>query len=374
MPWNLKPASASLPEAIVVAARTSASCSTSCRAQLNFLLSQCLWRRYAWRLVFHACHSLRFDSSGSAPTSSGSDSLRSSSLSFILASIMFFIIAFSSSGRTFSGRPTRTTLTPLRTRPSAMLSTAMLHSEVTSSGLYFSVFTHIAMIRTDVCVFPVPGGPCTIVSLFVMEFTMASFWASETFFIVITSFVASSRNSAGTRPTSSSASALVFRLRSSSASACSFSRRFFSSSAAAAASSACRAASFAASRSSAASAMAAASSTAAAADSSVLHTVSSKGCNCLHSLTRSDGSPFTPLMLTMRSPTATMLAVFSWFHFCTTPALTNFTIRHPGPRSMPTPSASSLDLSTLTINVRFSSSSPSALPSMGSRASSAGAF
>mmetsp|Transcript_94592 Transcript_94592/g.168065 ORF Transcript_94592/g.168065 Transcript_94592/m.168065 type:complete len:251 (+) Transcript_94592:582-1334(+) len=64
---------------------------------------------------------------------------------------------------TFSGRPTRTTFRLSWWRPSAMLSTAMLLSEVASSG-FTPLLAQLARRRTETVVFPVPGGPCTSVS------------------------------------------------------------------------------------------------------------------------------------------------------------------------------------------------------------------
>mmetsp|Transcript_29690 Transcript_29690/g.81287 ORF Transcript_29690/g.81287 Transcript_29690/m.81287 type:complete len:214 (+) Transcript_29690:2019-2660(+) len=81
----------------------------------------------------------------------------------------------------------------------------------------------MVMIRTDVCVLPVPGGPCTIVSRLAMALAMASFCASDVFGIWLASAFASPKNSVFTPGTSWSASANVFCFRSS------FSRASFAS-------------------------------------------------------------------------------------------------------------------------------------------------
>mmetsp|Transcript_66469 Transcript_66469/g.197829 ORF Transcript_66469/g.197829 Transcript_66469/m.197829 type:complete len:282 (+) Transcript_66469:272-1117(+) len=65
---------------------------------------------------------------------------------------------------TFSGRPTRTTLRPMASTPSAMLSTAMLLSEVARSGFTRNSFAQMPRSCTETVVLPVPGGPCTRVS------------------------------------------------------------------------------------------------------------------------------------------------------------------------------------------------------------------
>mmetsp|Transcript_114225 Transcript_114225/g.201552 ORF Transcript_114225/g.201552 Transcript_114225/m.201552 type:complete len:245 (-) Transcript_114225:67-801(-) len=64
------------------------------------------------------------------------------------------------SGRAASGRPTRTTFTPSCTRPSTMLSTAMLLSEAQSTRPFLASAQALRMRQATV-VLPVPGGPCT---------------------------------------------------------------------------------------------------------------------------------------------------------------------------------------------------------------------
>mmetsp|Transcript_46890 Transcript_46890/g.153529 ORF Transcript_46890/g.153529 Transcript_46890/m.153529 type:complete len:226 (+) Transcript_46890:1010-1687(+) len=68
------------------------------------------------------------------------------------------------SGRTASGRPTRTTPTPSLAREARMLSTATFESAVARTGLTPSARTHSVRICTATVVLPVPGGPCTSVS------------------------------------------------------------------------------------------------------------------------------------------------------------------------------------------------------------------
>ena len=66
---------------------------------------------------------------------------------------------------TLTGWPRRTTLTPLSTRPSTMLSTAALVSAQARMGangnVKEGVLTMISMNASSVLVLPVPGGPCT---------------------------------------------------------------------------------------------------------------------------------------------------------------------------------------------------------------------
>mmetsp|Transcript_112753 Transcript_112753/g.282362 ORF Transcript_112753/g.282362 Transcript_112753/m.282362 type:complete len:283 (-) Transcript_112753:7-855(-) len=78
----------------------------------------------------------------------------------------------------FSGRPKRTVRTPARLKPSAMLSTATLLSEVARTGDRPNVLTHIDKILTDTWVFPVPGGPWTILHRVETAFATASRWES----------------------------------------------------------------------------------------------------------------------------------------------------------------------------------------------------
>mmetsp|Transcript_39099 Transcript_39099/g.125713 ORF Transcript_39099/g.125713 Transcript_39099/m.125713 type:complete len:251 (+) Transcript_39099:2534-3286(+) len=73
----------------------------------------------------------------------------------------------------FSGRPKRTALMPARCKPSAMLSTATLLSEVASTGESPKVLIHICRTLTETWVFPVPGGPCTILQRLTTESTTA---------------------------------------------------------------------------------------------------------------------------------------------------------------------------------------------------------
>mmetsp|Transcript_30270 Transcript_30270/g.77146 ORF Transcript_30270/g.77146 Transcript_30270/m.77146 type:complete len:328 (-) Transcript_30270:352-1335(-) len=70
----------------------------------------------------------------------------------------------SSSGRTESGRPRRTTRTPASARPASRLSTAMFESDVASTWPPPRQCTHVVRIASATAVLPVPGGPCTSVS------------------------------------------------------------------------------------------------------------------------------------------------------------------------------------------------------------------
>mmetsp|Transcript_90588 Transcript_90588/g.265129 ORF Transcript_90588/g.265129 Transcript_90588/m.265129 type:complete len:310 (+) Transcript_90588:1934-2863(+) len=110
----------------------------------------------------------------SAPlcTSLPSPSFRDLSTAASLAALRsscFFAVSIESSvissrcSRHLSGLPTRTARMPARRRPSAMLSTAMLLSEVARIGERPKTLTQLCKTLTDTCVLPVPGGPCTIV-------------------------------------------------------------------------------------------------------------------------------------------------------------------------------------------------------------------
>mmetsp|Transcript_25158 Transcript_25158/g.66847 ORF Transcript_25158/g.66847 Transcript_25158/m.66847 type:complete len:225 (+) Transcript_25158:781-1455(+) len=86
-----------------------------------------------------------------------------------------------SSGRMRSGRPSRTARTPERIRPSRRLSTAMLESEVASTGPpppppAVPERTHQTRTRSAVCVLPVPGGPWIRVSRWVTASSTACAW------------------------------------------------------------------------------------------------------------------------------------------------------------------------------------------------------
>eukprot|EP00964_Phaeocystis_antarctica_P120358 scaffold84113_cov63-Phaeocystis_antarctica.AAC.4 len=70
----------------------------------------------------------------------------------------------SSSGRTESGRPRRTTRTPASARPASRLSTAMFESDVASIWVPPKQCTQVVRIASATAVLPVPGGPCTSVS------------------------------------------------------------------------------------------------------------------------------------------------------------------------------------------------------------------
>ena len=66
---------------------------------------------------------------------------------------------------TLAGWPRRTTLTPISTKPSTMLSTAALVSAQARMGakgkVKLGVLTITSMNASSVLVLPVPGGPCT---------------------------------------------------------------------------------------------------------------------------------------------------------------------------------------------------------------------
>mmetsp|Transcript_103638 Transcript_103638/g.317323 ORF Transcript_103638/g.317323 Transcript_103638/m.317323 type:complete len:221 (-) Transcript_103638:51-713(-) len=183
MPWNFMPSKALLPELIVVAAITSASSRICCLIHVCCFFSHVRLFWYADSLRLHACHSSsQLLPQGSSPTSSaGSDS--SSNSCFI--SCCFALTSSIrqrelSSSRTLAAFPIRTTFTPFFARPIAMLSTAMLHSEVHSNGRYPMVCTHFVIMRTEVWVLPVPGGPCTMVRRLDIEPLIASRCAADT--------------------------------------------------------------------------------------------------------------------------------------------------------------------------------------------------
>mmetsp|Transcript_42634 Transcript_42634/g.99984 ORF Transcript_42634/g.99984 Transcript_42634/m.99984 type:complete len:261 (-) Transcript_42634:1243-2025(-) len=71
---------------------------------------------------------------------------------------------FKSSGLTASGLPSLTTLSPAAAHPSTRLSTAMLESEVASTGRPRHIRLQRLRIRMATAVFPVPGGPWIRVS------------------------------------------------------------------------------------------------------------------------------------------------------------------------------------------------------------------
>mmetsp|Transcript_71571 Transcript_71571/g.207233 ORF Transcript_71571/g.207233 Transcript_71571/m.207233 type:complete len:301 (+) Transcript_71571:1143-2045(+) len=198
---------------------TSASSMICCLIHFSCFCAQSFFRRQAMRRRFHASQASSQPSpQGSSPT--GSKSSESSSMSFF-NSCRFFAMsvwrhAGSSSCRTLAAFPIRTTLTPFFMRPMAMLSTAMLHSDVASKGLYPMVCTHFVMMRTDVWVFPVPGGPWTMVSRLDIELPIASRWAVETLGMDSTSRQATAKRSRSTPCTSSSASDNVLAFRSAS--------------------------------------------------------------------------------------------------------------------------------------------------------------
>mmetsp|Transcript_81732 Transcript_81732/g.216886 ORF Transcript_81732/g.216886 Transcript_81732/m.216886 type:complete len:341 (+) Transcript_81732:1560-2582(+) len=213
--WNLKPASAWLPAVVVVAQRTSAASTNLERANASCFLSHAFLRRHFLRSASHSKCSSLVSSQGSSPSSSRSEP-SSSSLFFLLASLSILTMLSRQTGsrisRTFSGRPIRHTLTPAFARPSAMLSTAMLHSDVASKGVYFICFAHMVNILTDVWVLPVPGGPCTMVRRLERALVMAFLCATERSGRVLTISLASASRPMSMPSASSSASASVARL------------------------------------------------------------------------------------------------------------------------------------------------------------------
>mmetsp|Transcript_48324 Transcript_48324/g.137255 ORF Transcript_48324/g.137255 Transcript_48324/m.137255 type:complete len:240 (-) Transcript_48324:407-1126(-) len=80
----------------------------------------------------------------------------------------------------FSGWPNRTAFTPARINPSSMLSTAMFESLVASKHDRFRGFFHVLAqsfrICTHVAVLPVPGGPCTNETAWLIAAVAASTW------------------------------------------------------------------------------------------------------------------------------------------------------------------------------------------------------
>mmetsp|Transcript_24447 Transcript_24447/g.67959 ORF Transcript_24447/g.67959 Transcript_24447/m.67959 type:complete len:341 (-) Transcript_24447:1373-2395(-) len=131
---------------------------------------------------------------------------------FFLSSIASRVMS-SKWPRTFSGRPTRAAFIPAKCKPSAMLSTATLLSDVANKGVSPIVFAQRQRIFTETCVFPVPGGPCTMVHRRVSAARTAPFCESFKSATASESFRAVSNFSLWKLLASSAASFAVLLLR-----------------------------------------------------------------------------------------------------------------------------------------------------------------
>mmetsp|Transcript_75423 Transcript_75423/g.208101 ORF Transcript_75423/g.208101 Transcript_75423/m.208101 type:complete len:221 (+) Transcript_75423:1375-2037(+) len=164
MAWNFKRWRNSLPAAIVVVQITSASRKMAILAS-NSSTRLCLASAVSPLLAAPLPEPLAAPLAGAAAPPLPVSSSSSSAWAFCSCRCLRIDSSVMSSRCevTFSGRPTRTAFSPRACRPSAMLSTAMLLSDVASSGRIRRSLAHRPRRRTETVVLPVPGGPCTSV-------------------------------------------------------------------------------------------------------------------------------------------------------------------------------------------------------------------